>query len=185
MQLPYQSPERLTLIYQTRNLNYQSHAGVVCVVPVPVAKWLESRLEVGGLYQHVRCDDFFDLSFDRKKWVGFGNLSNSFLVGKNLLFELAARVQSPAIQGNLDLGSIMSVTAGMRWTLAKGRMSCSLNCTDLFNRSLPRCTLDYAGQYMTMDNHFYLRTVSLKLVYRLGGYKQKEVKKVDTSRFGH
>lgn len=31
MQLPYQSPERLTLIYQTRNLNYQSHAGVVCV----------------------------------------------------------------------------------------------------------------------------------------------------------
>lgn len=185
MQLPYQSPERLTLIYQTRNLNYQSHAGVVCVVPVPVAKWLESRLEIGGLYQHVRCDDFFDLSFDRKKWVGFGNLSNSFLVGKNLLFELAARVQSPAIQGNLDLGSIMSVTAGMRWTLAKGRMSCSLNCTDLFNRSLPRCTLDYAGQYMTMDNHFYLRTVSLKLVYRLGGYKQKEVKKVDTSRFGH
>ena len=185
MQLPYQSPERLTLIYQTRNLNYQSHAGVVCVVPVPVAKWLESRLEVGGLYQHVRCDDFFDLSFDRKKWVGFGNLSNSFLVGKDLLFELAARVQSPAIQGNLDLGSIMSVTAGMRWTLAKGRMSCSLYCTDLFNRSLPRCTLDYAGQYMTMDNHFYLRTVSLKLVYRLGGYKQKEVKKVDTSRFGH
>lgn len=114
MQLPYQSPERLTLIYQTRNLNYQSYAGVVCVVPVPVAKWLESRLEIGGLYQHVRCDDFFDLSFDRKKWVGFGNLSNSFLVGKDLLFELAARVQSPAIQGNLDLGSIMSVTAGMR-----------------------------------------------------------------------
>jgi hypothetical protein len=31
----------------------------------------------------------------------------------------------------------------------------------------------------------YTRNFTLSLVYRFGGYKKKETKEVDTSRFGH
>ena len=38
---------------------------------------------------------------------------------------------------------------------------------------------------MSMDNNFYTRYVSLDFIYRFGGYKKREVKEIDTSRFGH
>ena len=36
-----------------------------------------------------------------------------------------------------------------------------------------------------MGNDFHTRNVTVNFVYRFGGYKDKERKKVDTSRFGH
>ena len=35
-----------------------------------------------------RCDDFFDIPFNRKKWVFSAMLDNTFKVNKNLAFEL-------------------------------------------------------------------------------------------------
>ncbi len=36
-----------------------------------------------------------------------------------------------------------------------------------------------------MGNDFHTRNVTVNFVYRFGGYKDRERKKVDTSRFGH
>lgn len=36
-----------------------------------------------------------------------------------------------------------------------------------------------------MENSFYLRTLTLNFSFRFGGYKKKEIKEVDTSRFRH
>ena len=184
-QAPYQSTERLALIYKSMNWNYMQNAGINIIVPVSVGNWLETRLTVVGMYMHQRCDDFFDISFDREKFAVMGRIDNTFKVNKNLLFELNANIQSPVIQGTFDVGTISSIDVGMKWNFAKGKMSLSAYCNDIFNTSSPRLSVNYKGQKLVMDNRFYSRQVYVKLIYKFGGFKNKKAKQIDTSRFGH
>ena len=50
----------------------------------------------------------------------------------------------------------------MKWTFAAGKAELSVK-----------------------GNDFHTRNVTVNFVYRFGGYKDRERKKVDTSRFGH
>lgn len=184
-QSPYQSTERLALIYKNMNWNYMQNAGINIIVPISIGKWLETRVTGVGMYLHQRCDDFFDISFDREKFTFMGRMENTFKVNKNLLFELNANIQSPVIQGTFDVGTISSVNAGMKWNFAKEKMSLSVYCNDIFNTSSPKLTVDYKGQNLVMDNSFYSRLVYVKFIYKFGGFKDKKAKEIDTSRFGH
>lgn len=184
-QVPYQSTERLALIYKSMNWNYMQNAGINIIVPISIGKWLETRLTGVGMYLHQRCDDFFNIPFNREKFAFMGRIDNTFVVNKNLLFELNANIQSPVIQGTFDVGTISSVNAGMKWNFGKEKMSLSVYCNDIFNTSSPKLTVDYKGQNFIMDNSFYSRLVYAKFIYKFGGFKDKKAKKIDTSRFGH
>lgn len=184
-QVPYQSTERLALIYKSMNWNYMQNAGINIIVPISISKWLETRLTGVGMYLHQRCDNFFNIPFNREKLAFMGRIDNTFIVNKNLLFELNANVQSPVIQGTFDVGIISSVNAGIKWNFAKEKMSLSVYCNDIFNTSSPKLTVDYKGQNLISDNSFYSRTVYAKLVYKFGGFKNTKGKNIDTSRFGH
>ena len=183
-QSPYQSSDRLALIYKNMNWDYMQNIGANIIVPLSM-KRLDARLTLVGIYMRQRCDNFFDMTFNREKIVFMGNLENSFKINKQMLFELNANMQSPAIQGTFDIGTTASVTAGMKWNFAKEKMSLSVYCNDIFNTSSPKLCVDYKGQNLVMDNRFYSRSVAIKFVYKLGEFKNKNVKKIDTSRFGH
>ena len=60
--------------------------GANLIVPFRGGNWLDSRLTLTGMQMHQRCDDFFDLPFDRKKWVFGASLDNTFKVTGNLAF---------------------------------------------------------------------------------------------------
>ncbi len=185
MQVPYQSTERLALIYMTTNWNYSQYAGFMSSVPFRVGRWWESCATLVSQYAHHRCDDFFDIPFDRKKWISRFSWDNTFKAGSHLAFELQGFVQTPAIQGTFDLKTTGSVSAGAKWTFYKDRATLSARCDDIFNTGLPEGRVNYRGQDLRMENAFYLRTFTLGFVFRFGGYKEKEIKKPDTSRFGH
>lgn len=94
-------------------------------------------------------------------------------------------MQTPAIQGTYDLKMVGTVDAGVKWTFAGDKATLSARCSDIFNTSMPECNLRYGGQDVRMENSFYLRTLTLNFSFRFGGYKKKEIKEVDTSRFRH
>ncbi|EOS12440.1 hypothetical protein C802_02258 [Phocaeicola sartorii] len=50
---------------------------------------------------------------------------------------------------------------------------------------MPQANVRFKGQYVDMNSGFYSRTFSMDFMYRFGGYKRKEIKKVDASRFGY
>ena len=184
-QSPYQSTERLALIYLNKNWNYMQSAGINIILPLNIGKWMETRLTGVGMYLTQRCDDFFDISFEREKFAFIGRIDNTIIINKNLLFELNANIQSPVIQGTFDVGTISSVDAGMKWSFAKEKMSLNISCNDIFNTSSPKLTVDYKGQNLVMDDSFYSRLVYAKFIYKFGGFKNKRAKEIDTSRFGH
>lgn len=184
-QVPYQATDRLALIYKQINWNYMRTAGANVIVPYSLGKWYESRLTLVGMQARQKCDHFFDLPFNRSKWMFVGVWDNTFKVGRHLSFELVGNWQTPFIQGTFDLATSFNLTAGMKWNFAHDRCSLTARCSDIFNRSMPSMKVRFNGQHLDMNPGFYTRAVTLNFIYRFGGYKQKETKGVDMSRFGH
>ena len=184
-QSPYQDTDRLALIYKNTNWNYMRMIGANFSLPFSIRNWYDARLTLAGMQARQKCNRFFDIPFDRKKWMFVGTLDNTFKISKNLSFELTGNIQTPFIQGTLNLAGSFNLTAGMKWNFAKDKCLLTVRCSDIFNSSMPNMKVRFKGQHLDMNTGFYTRTVSLNFIYRFGGYKKQEVKGVDTSRFGH
>ena len=112
-------------------------------------------------------------------------LDNTFKAGKHLSFELGAHYQSPAIQGIFDVHELFNLNLSAKYTFLKDRATLSIHADDLLDTGAPSTAVRFKGQHLDMDNSFYNRSVSVRFSYRLGSYKEKKQKQVDTSRFGH
>lgn len=185
-QSPYQSTQKLALIYKTQNWNYQQNFGVNVILPFKAGNWLDSRLTLTGFNMRERCDDFFDIPFDRNKWAASVSLDNTFRVTKSLSFDLNAMYLSPVIQGTYTTTKhIVDLSVGGKWNFAKEKAAFILRCTDLLERSQPPAAVLFNGQNLIVGNQLYTRGVSLSFTYKFGGYTKRERKAVDVSRFGH
>lgn len=184
-QAAYQSPERLALIYQRLNWDYEQMTGLQINLPFTITKWYHTRLSLSEALTQQRADHYHDIAFNRKKWVTTLSLDNSFKIRKGLLFNLSGIYQSPSIQGTYNLKSAFIASVSAKYTFAKDKASVIIKCNDLFNTGLPKAYVRYDVQHMDLNMANYLRSVSVHFSYRFGGYKEKEVKKVDTTRFGH
>lgn len=186
-QLPYQSSERLVLIYKTLNWDYQQSFAATAIVPFKIGNWLDSRATVQAEYKQAKCGRFFDISFDHSKWIGLGMLQNNITLSAkpDIRMELTGLYLSPSLQGSCDLSEVWAVNAGVQWNFA-GRKACiRLKANDIFNSMEGDLdlTLRNKGQYMDMRSNSYSRHILLSFTYKFGGYKEKQHKKVDTSRF--
>ena len=181
----YQSSERLSLIFQTRNWNFDRQYGLVANAPFHIGSWLNTEVSALGLRIHQKCDDYFDVPFDRAKWLYQVSIDNTFTASKHLTFELNGMYTSPLIQGTYDLTHFIKVDASAKWRFRKDRCTLTARLNDLFNSGMPKTKVNYASQNFDMNTTYYLRSFTLTFSYRFGGYKEKEHKEVDTSRFGH
>jgi hypothetical protein len=181
----YQSSERLALIFQTRNWNFSRQFGLVANAPFKVCSWLNTEVSMVGLRMHEKCDDYFDVPFDRNKWVYQVNMNNTFSAMKHLTLELNGMYTSPPIQGTYDLTHLLTVNAAAKWRFCKDKCTLSAQLNDLFNTGIPKTKVNYENQHFDMNTAYYLRSVKVTFSYRFGGYKEKQHKEVDTSRFGH
>ena len=137
-------------------------------------------------YTHL---DVYKRQMDYKssKWVGYAALDNTLRLSRkpDLAFEFGGYYQSEAIQCTYDIGASWRLDAGVKWTFAAGKAELSVKGNDLFDSMTPVSEVDFGEQRLRMGNDFHTRNVTVNFVYRFGGYKDRERKKVDTSRFGH
>ena len=158
--------------------------GTNVILHFKAGNWLDSRLTLVGMRVDQRCDDFFDIPFNRRKWMFNSSLDNTFKIGKNLAFELIGSIQTPMIQGTFDIETVYNLTAGLKWSFASDRINLSARCSDLFNSGMPNLKVRFNGQHLDMNNDFYSRSFTIHFSYRFGGYKTKEAGKIDSSSFG-
>lgn len=186
VQQAYLSPHRLTMIYQSQNWNYDQRYGVSIILPFTIGKVANTRLILQTFGMRSRCDNFFDTSFNKSKWIKYADLNNNiFLTSRrNLTLEITARWISSMQQGIYDLGSIWGLDAALKYTFAKGRADLLLKGSDIFATWVPGVTASYNGQYMDMKVDSDNPSVNLTLRYRFKDYKSKKHTTVDTSRFG-
>lgn len=187
VQLPYQSPDELSLIYQTINTNYKRMVGLNLNVPFNVGYIWNATATANVFNQREKADHFHDISFDNKKWIFYGALNNSFKFSQNTPLSLSVDFTyiSPSIQGLADLSALWKVDAGLKWQFGKKRCcEIDLQANDIFNRWSPTMTIRHAGQDYRMKVRDMTRNLKLTFIWRFNGFKPKNESGIDTSRFG-
>ncbi len=187
VQLPYQSPDELSLVYQTINMNYKRTVGLNLNVPLN-AGYIWNATAIANIFnQREKADRFHDISFDNGKWIFYGALNNSFRFSQNSPVSLSLDLAyiSPSIQGLADLSSMWKVDAGVRWQFGKKRCcEIDLLANDIFNRWSPTMTINHSGQDYRMKVRDMTRNLKLTFIWRFNGFKPKNDPGIDTSRFG-
>ena len=186
-QLAYQNPDELSMLYQTVNFDYEQNYGISAVIPFTVGNFWNSRITLDGSYFRDVCRKFHDISFDNSVWRGVAMMNNTFNISSkpSLSLELNGLYVSPSIQGIYDLTSIWKVDAGLKWTFADKNAELRFTANDIFNSAAPDATINYKGQNFKTLQHADSRYLSVSFTYKFGGFKSKEHKKVDVSRFGY
>jgi len=186
VQLAYQPSDRMAVVMKETNFNYSNLIGVYASARFNAGQWLNGNVNITGLYRHDKSNHFFDLPFNRRhlSLILGGNIASRLLKRHNLTLMLSPFVQSSAIQGVYDIDAFFRLNSSLRWTSNNGQWSLTVSGNNLTNSHVnTRSRL--ADQDYSMRLWLEIPNVSLTVIYRIGGFKEKKHKEVDISRMGH
>ena len=186
VQLPYQTTERMAVIMKETNFDYSNSYGLQASVIFNAGKWLNGNVFAVGTYKHDKSSNFFDLPFNRKKFsvILGGTASVKLCNTQDLRLILNPFFQSKAIQGVYDISPIFRMNAKLQWSSHDGRWGLRLNGNNIFNNKYDTRSVQGNQDYRMKINYNWA-SVTFAVIYKFGGYKEKTVKEVDTSRMGH
>ena len=186
VQLPYQTTDRMAVIMKETNFDYSNSFGLQASAIFSAGKWLNGNMFAVGTYKHDKSSHFFDLPFNRKKLsVRLGGTASVKLCStQDLRLILNPFIQSKAIQGVYDISPIFRMNAKLQWSSHDGRWGLRLNGNNIFNNKYDTRSVQGNQDYRMKINYSWA-SVTFAVIYKFGGYKEKNVKAVDTSRMGH
>ena len=186
VQLPYQTTDRMAVIMKETNFDYSNSFGLQASAIFSAGKWLNGNVFAVGTYKHDKSSHFFDLPFNRKKLsVRLGGTASVKLCStQDLRLILNPFIQSKAIQGVYDISPIFRMNAKLQWSSHDGRWGLRLNGNNIFNNKYDTRSVQ-GNQDYRMKINYNGASVTFAVIYKFGGYKEKTVKEVDTSRMGH
>lgn len=186
VQLPYQTTERMAVIMKETNFDYSNSYGLQASVIFNAGKWLNGNVFAVGTYKHDKSCNFFDLPFDRKKLsvILGGTASVKLSSTQDLRLILNPFYQTKAIQGVYDISPVFRMDAKLQWSSHDGKWGVRLNGSNIFNNQFDTRSVQGNQDYRMKINYNWA-SVTFAVIYKFGGYKEKNVKAVDTSRMGH
>ena len=186
VQLPYQTKDRMAVIMKETNFNYSNSYGLQASAIFNAGKWLNGNVFAVGTFKHDKSNHFFDLPFNRKKLsvILGGTASVKLCSTQDLRLILNPFFQSKAIQGVYDISPIFNMDAKLQWSSHDGKWGVRLNGSNIFNNRFDTRSVQDNQDYRMKVNYNWA-SFTLAVIYKFGGYKEKTVKEVDTSRMGH
>ena len=185
VQMAYQPSDRMAVVMKETNFDYSNYFGLQASAQFHVGNWLNGNVMATALYRHDKTN-FFDLPIDRTCLSGIiGGMAVAKLSQKhNIQFILNPFFQTKAIQGVYDIDPLLRLNATLRYTSKNGKWSLVAKGENILNAHInTRSTIanqDYAMRvWMPYTNY------SLTVIYRIGNFKEKKKKEVDTSRMGY
>lgn len=186
VQLPYQTTDRMAVIMKETNFDYSNSYGLQASAIFSAGKWLNGNMFAVGTYKHDKSCNFFDLPFDRKKLsvILGGTASVKLCSTQDLRLILNPFYQTKAIQGVYDISPVFRMDAKLQWSSHDGKWGVRLNGSNIFNNRFDTRSVQGNQDYRMKINYNWA-SVTFAVIYKFGGYKEKNVKAVDTSRMGH
>lgn len=184
----YLDSSRLKAVYNYQNWDYSQIFAFTSVIPFKKGERWDSQLMLCLSSLHHRASNYYDAPFDRKIWNIAGSWTNTLILSKrpNIKMEISATGTSKSIQGSYTIQPAAFIHAAFRYTFAEDKAMIQIKGNDLFNGSNHLKTKVRNGnQILDMDIANYMRNFTVSFSYKFGGYKKKEVKDVDISRFKH
>ena len=186
VQLPYQTTDRMAVIMKETNFDYSNSFGLQASAIFSAGKWLNGNVFAVGTYKHDKSCNFFDLPFNRKKLSVLlgGTASVKLCSTQDLRLILNPFYQTKAIQGVYDISPVFRMNAKLQWSSHDGKWGVRLNGSNIFNNRFDTRSVQGNQDYRMKINYNWA-SVTFAVIYKFGGYKEKTVKEVDTSRMGH
>ena len=186
VQLPYQTKDRMAVIMKETNFDFSNSYGLQASAIFSAGKWLNGNVFAVGTYKHDKSRNFFDLPFNRKKLsvILGGTASVKLCSTQDLRLILNPFYQTKAIQGVYDISPIFRMNAKLQWSSHNGKWGVRLNGSNIFNNRFDTRSVQGNQDYRMKINYNWA-SVTFAVIYKFGGYKEKTVKEVDTSRMGH
>ena len=186
VQLPYQPNDRMVVIMKETNFDYSNYYGLHASAQFSVGNWLNGQVNATGLYRHDKSCNFFDLPFNRNYLSAIigGTVIVKLSTRHNIQFILNPFFQSKAIQGVYDIDPLLSLNASLRWTSNNGKWSVIAKGNNILNNHITTRSKQ-GNQDYDLKLWMNYASASLTVIYRIGSYKEKKRKEVDTSRMGY
>ena len=186
VQLPYQTTDRMAVIMKETNFDFSNSYGLQASAIFSAGKWLNGNVFAVGTYKHDKSSHFFDLPFNRKKLTARlgGTASVKLCSTQDLRLILNPFYQTKAIQGVYDISPVFRMDAKLQWSSHDGKWGVRLNGSNIFNNWFDTRSVQGNQDYRMKINYNWA-SVTFAVIYKFGGYKEKTVKEVDTSRMGH
>lgn len=186
VQLPYQTTDRMAVIMKETNFDFSNSYGLQASAIFSAGKWLNGNVFAVGTYKHDKSCNFFDLPFNRKKLsvILGGTASVKLCSTQDLRLILNPFYQTKAIQGVYDISPVFRMNAKLQWSSHDGKWGVRLNGNNIFNNRFDTRSVQGNQDYRMKINYNWA-SVTFAVIYKFGGYKEKTVKEVDTSRMGH
>ncbi len=186
VQLPYQPDDRMAVVMREVNFDHRNTFGLQASAQYSAGKWLNGNVSLVALYNQDKCGDFFDIPFNRDKFVlvASGTAAATISQRANLRLVLSPFFQTDAVQGVYDIERMFTLNASLRWMSRSRKWNLALEGNNLTNRHFQTVST-WKNQNFGMRVCQDWVNVSLKATYKFGDYKERKVKTVDTSRMGY
>ena len=185
VQMAYQPTDRMAVIMKETNFDYSNYFGLQASAQFHIGSWLNGNVMATALYRHDKTD-FFDLPIDRTCLSGIlGGTAVARLSQKhNIQFILNPFFQTKSIQGLYDIDPFLRLNATLRYTSKNGKWSLVAKGENILNAHIDTRSTT-ANQDYSMRVWMPYTNYSITAIYRIGNFKEKKKKEVDTSRMGY
>lgn len=185
VQMAYQPTDRMAVIMKETNFDYSNYFGLQASAQFRMGSWLNGNVMATALYRHDKTQ-FFDLPIDRTRLSGIlgGMAVVKFSQRHNIQLILNPFFQTQSIQGLYDINPFLRLNATLRYTSKNGKWSLVAKGENILNSRISTSST-IAHQDYTMRVWMPYTNYSLTAVYRIGNFKEKKKKEVDTSRMGY
>ena len=185
VQMAYQPTDRMAVIMKETNFDYSNYFGLQASAQFRMGSWLNGNVMATALYRHDRTD-FFDLPIDRTCLSGIlgGTAVAKLSQRHNVQFILNPFFQTKSVQGLYDIDPFLRLNATLRYTTKNGKWSLVAKGENILNAHIDTRSTT-ANQDYGMRVWMPYTNYTLTAIYRLGNFKEKKKKEVDTSRMGY
>ena len=185
VQMAYQPSDRMAVIMKETNFDYSNYFGLQASAQFRIGSWLNGNVNATALYRHDKTQ-FFDLPIDRTCLSGIlgGTAVAKLSQRHNIQFILNPFFQTKSIQGLYDIEPFLRLNATLRYTSKNGKWSLVAKGENILNASISTSST-IANQDYAMRVWMPYTNYSLTAIYRIGNFKEKKKKVVDTSRMGY
>lgn len=185
VQMAYQPTDRMAVIMKETNFDYSNYFGLQASAQFRIGSWLNGNVMATALYRHDKTD-FFDLPIDRTCLSGIlgGTAVAKLSQRHNIQLILNPFFQTKSVQGLYDIDPFLRLNATLRYTTKNGKWSLVAKGENILNAYISTSST-IAHQDYTMRVWMPYTNYSLTAIYRIGNFKEKQKKLVDTSRMGY
>ena len=185
VQMAYQPTDRMAVIMKETNFDYSNYFGLQASAQFRMGSWLNGNIMATALYRHDKTN-FFDLPIDRTFLSGIlgGTAVAKLSQRHNIQFILNPFFQTKSIQGLYDIDPFLRLNATLRYTTKNGKWSLVAKGENILNAHIDTRSTT-ANQDYSMSVWMPYTNYSLTAIYRIGNFKEKKKKEVDTSRMGY